>query len=211
MSFELPPLPYANDALEPYIDAQTMQIHHQMHHGTYVNKLNAALEGHPELQSKTLDALMRELSALPPPVRSAVRNHGGGHYNHSIFWTLMAPNAGGEPTGAIAAAIGDLFGDFENFKRRFNDAGTNHFGSGFVWLVRTGEGKLEIVSLPNQDNPLSDGHFPILCNDVWEHAYYLKYQSRRAEYLKQWWNTVNWEIVNHRLAAAAHQPVTGAG
>ncbi|MBW4698407.1 MAG: superoxide dismutase [Aphanocapsa lilacina HA4352-LM1] len=202
MPFELPPLPYANDALEPYIDAQTMQIHHQMHHGTYVNKLNAALEGHPELQSKTLDALIRELSALPAQVRTAVRNHGGGHYNHSIFWTLMAPNAGGEPTGAIAEAIADGFGNFENFKQRFNDAGTNHFGSGFVWLVRTSDGKLEIVGLPNQDNPLSDGHFPILCNDVWEHAYYLKYQSRRAEYLKQWWNTVNWEIVNNRLAAA---------
>ncbi|MDV2992444.1 MAG: Superoxide dismutase [Mn] 2 [Chroococcidiopsis sp. SAG 2025] len=202
MAFELQSLPYANDALEPYIDAQTMQIHHDLHHGTYVKGLNTALESQPDLQSKSIDELIRELNSLPEAVRTPVRNSGGGHFNHSIFWTLMAPNAGGEPTGAIAQVISDNFGDFENFKTQFNDAGTKRFGSGFVWLVRSAGGKYEIVSTPNQDNPWTDGHFPIMCNDVWEHAYYLKYQNRRAEYLKQWWNTVNWSEVNNRLATA---------
>lgn len=202
MAFELPTLPYSFDALEPYIDAQTMQIHHDLHHGTYVNKLNAALESHPDLQSKSIEELIRDLNSLPTEVRTAVRNNGGGHFNHSIFWVLMAPNAGGEPTGAIADAINDSFGGFENFKQRFNDAGANQFGSGFVWLVRSRDGQLEIVSTPNQDNPWTEGHFPIMGNDVWEHAYYLKYQNRRPEYLKQWWNTVNWNEVNNRLAIA---------
>jgi superoxide dismutase, Fe-Mn family len=202
MAFELPPLPYAFDALEPYIDAQTMQIHHDNHHGTYVSKLNSALESHTDLQSKSIDELIRDLQSLPDAVKGAVRNNGGGHFNHTIFWTLMAPNAGGEPTGAIAEAISDTFGDFESFKQRFNDAGAGRFGSGFVWLVRTQEGKLDITSTPNQDNPWSEGHFPILGNDVWEHAYYLKYQNRRAEYLKQWWNTVNWDEVNNRLTSS---------
>jgi Fe-Mn family superoxide dismutase len=202
MAFELQSLPYPNDALEPYIDAQTMQIHHDMHHGTYVNNLNTALQSHPDLQSKSIDELIRDLNSLPEAVRTPVRNNGGGHFNHSIFWTLMAPNAGGDPTGAIAQVINDTFGDFENFKTQFNDAGAKRFGSGFVWLVRTADGKYEIVSTPNQDNPWTDGHFPIMCNDVWEHAYYLKYQNRRAEYLKQWWNTVNWNEVNSRLATA---------
>jgi len=202
MAFELQPLPYPNDALEPYIDAQTMQIHHDMHHGTYVNNLNTALESQPDLQSKSIDELIRDLNSLPEAVRTPVRNNGGGHFNHSIFWTLMAPNAGGEPTGAIAQVINDTFGGFENFKTQFNDAGTKRFGSGFVWLVRSADGKYEIVSTPNQDNPWTDGHFPIMGNDVWEHAYYLKYQNRRAEYLKQWWNTVNWDEVNNRLATA---------
>ena len=202
MAFELQSLPYANDALEPYIDAQTMQIHHDMHHGTYVNNLNTALESQPDLQSKSIEELIRDLNSLPEAVRTPVRNNGGGHFNHSIFWTLMAPNAGGEPTGAIAQVINDTFGGFENFKTQFNDAGTKRFGSGFVWLVRSADGKYEIVSTPNQDNPWTDGHFPIMCNDVWEHAYYLKYQNRRAEYLKQWWNTVNWNEVNNRLATA---------
>ncbi|MBD2307431.1 superoxide dismutase [Chroococcidiopsis sp. FACHB-1243] len=202
MAFELQSLPYANDALEPYIDAQTMQIHHDLHHGTYVKGLNTALESQPDLQSKSIDELIRELNSLPEAVRTPVRNSGGGHFNHSIFWTLMAPNAGGEPTGAIAQVISDNFGDFENFKTQFNDAGTKRFGSGFVWLVRSAGGKYEIVSTPNQDNPWTDGHFPIMCNDVWEHAYYLKYQNRRAEYLKQWWNTVNWSEVNNRLSTA---------
>jgi superoxide dismutase, Fe-Mn family len=202
MAFELQSLPYANDALEPYIDAQTMQIHHDMHHGTYVKGLNTALESQPDLQSKSIDELIRNLNSLPESVRTPIRNSGGGHFNHSIFWTLMAPNAGGEPTGAIAQVISENFGDFENFKTQFNDAGTKRFGSGFVWLVRSADGKYEIVSTPNQDNPWTDGHFPIMCNDVWEHAYYLKYQNRRAEYLKQWWNTVNWNEVNNRLATA---------
>lgn len=202
MAFELQSLPYANDALEPYIDTQTMQIHHDLHHGTYVNNLNTALQSQPDLQSKSIDELIRDLNSLPEAVRTPVRNNGGGHFNHSIFWTLMAPNAGGEPTGAIAQVISDNFGDFENFKTQFNDAGTKRFGSGFVWLVRSAGGKYEIVSTPNQDNPWTDGHFPIMCNDVWEHAYYLKYQNRRAEYLKQWWNTINWSEVNNRLSTA---------
>lgn len=203
MAFELPPLPYSNDALEPYIDAQTMQIHHDNHHGTYVSKLNAALENHSDLQNKSVDELIRDLNTLPNAVKSAVRNNGGGYFNHTIFWTLMAPNAGGEPNGAIAQAINETFGDFENFKQRFNDAGAGQFGSGFVWLVRTADGKLDVVSTPNQDNPLTEGHFPIMGNDVWEHAYYLKYQNRRAEYLKQWWNVVNWNEVNNRFAQAS--------
>lgn len=203
MAFELPPLPYSNDALEPYIDTQTMQIHHDNHHGTYVSKLNAALENHSDLQNKSVDELIRDLNTLPNAVKSAVRNNGGGHFNHTIFWTLMAPNAGGEPNGAIAQAINETFGDFENFKQRFNDAGAGQFGSGFVWLVRTADGKLDVVSTPNQDNPLTEGHFPIMGNDVWEHAYYLKYQNRRAEYLKQWWNVVNWNEVNNRFAQAS--------
>jgi superoxide dismutase, Fe-Mn family len=203
MAFELLPLPYSNDALEPYIDAQTMQIHHDNHHGTYVSKLNAALESHADLQNKSIDELIRSLNTLPDGVKTAVRNNGGGHFNHTIFWTLMAPNAGGEPNGAIAQAINETFGDFENFKQRFNDAGAGQFGSGFVWLVRTADGKLDVVSTPNQDNPLTEGHFPIMGNDVWEHAYYLKYQNRRAEYLKQWWNVVNWNEVNNRFAQAS--------
>ncbi|MBD2054866.1 superoxide dismutase [Oculatella sp. FACHB-28] len=203
MAFELPSLPYSNDALEPYIDAQTMQIHHDNHHGTYVSKLNAALEKHSDLQNKSVDELIRDLNTLPDAVRTAVRNNGGGHFNHTIFWTLMAPNGGGEPNGAIAQAITDTFGDFENFKQRFNDAGAGQFGSGFVWLVRTADGKLDVVSTPNQDNPLTEGHFPIMGNDVWEHAYYLKYQNRRPEYLKQWWNVVNWNEVNNRFAQAS--------
>ncbi|WP_088890071.1 superoxide dismutase [Leptolyngbya ohadii] len=200
MAFELPTLPYSFDALEPYIDAQTMQIHHDLHHGAYVKNLNAALESQSDLQNKNIEELIRDLNTLPESVRTAVRNNGGGHLNHTIFWTLMAPNAGGEPTGAIAEAINDNFGNFETFKERFNDSGAKRFGSGFVWLVRSRDGKLEIVSTPNQDNPLTDGHYSILGNDVWEHAYYLKYQNRRPEYLKQWWNTVNWEEVNRRFA-----------
>ena len=202
MSFELPSLPYPTDALEPYIDARTMELHHGFHHGGYVSSLNNALEGHDHLKQKSVDELIRELDSLPESVHTPVRNFGGGHFNHSIFWSIMGPDSGGEPGGAIKEVIIDNFGDFENFKTRFNDAGTKQFGSGFVWLVRTADGKYEITSTPNQDCPWSDGHFPILCNDVWEHAYYLKYQNKRAEYLKQWWNTVNWEAVNQRLAMA---------
>lgn len=202
MAFELPSLPYNYDALEPYIDTQTMQIHHDKHHAAYVSKLNDALESHPDFRSKSIDELIRDLNSLPDAIRTAVRNNGGGHLNHSIFWTLMKPNGGGEPTGTIAQAISDTFGNFENFKQRFNDAGAGQFGSGFVWLVRTKDGKLEVISTPNQDNPWTEGHFPIMGNDVWEHAYYLKYQNQRPEYLKQWWNTVNWDEVNQRFALA---------
>lgn len=203
MAFELSPLPYNYDALDPYIDAQTMQVHHDLHHQAYVNNLNAALEKYPELQSKSPEELIKDLSNLPQDITGAVRNNGGGHVNHTMFWQIMAPNAGGEPTGAVAQAISENFGDFESFKQKFNDAGTKQFGSGWVWLVRTTDGKIEITSSPNQDNPMSSGHFPIMGNDVWEHAYYLKYQNRRAEYLKQWWNVVNWDEVNNRLAMAS--------
>ncbi len=203
MAFELSPLPYNYDALDPYIDAQTMQVHHDLHHQAYVNNLNAALEKYPELQSKSPEELIKDLSNLPQDITGAVRNNGGGHVNHTMFWQIMAPNAGGEPTGAIAQAISENFGDFESFKQKFNDAGTKQFGSGWVWLVRTSDGKIEITSSPNQDNPMSSGHFPIMGNDVWEHAYYLKYQNRRPEYLKQWWNVVNWDEVNNRLATAS--------
>ncbi|MUL36330.1 superoxide dismutase [Gloeocapsopsis dulcis] len=199
MAFELSSLPYNYDALEPYIDAQTMQLHHDMHHQTYVNNLNAAVEKHAELQSKSLEDLVRELNSIPDDVRSAVRNSGGGHINHTMFWEIMGSNAGGEPTGAVGEAIQDTFGDFETFKQRFNDAGTKQFGSGWVWLVRSPDGKLEVMSTPNQDSPITQGYFPIMGNDVWEHAYYLKYQNRRAEYLKQWWNVVNWDEINKRF------------
>lgn len=199
MAFELSPLPYNYDALEPFIDAQTMQLHHDMHHQAYVNNLNAAVEKHSQLQSKSLEDLVRELDSIPDDVRTAVRNNGGGHVNHTMFWEIMGPNAGGEPTGAVGDAIRENFGDFETFKQRFNDAGTKQFGSGWVWLVRSSDGKLEIVSTPNQDSPMTQGHFPIMGNDVWEHAYYLKYQNRRAEYLKQWWNVVNWDEISKRF------------
>ncbi len=203
MAFELSPLPYNYDALDPYIDTQTMQLHHDLHHQAYVNNLNAAVEKYPELQSKSPEELIKDMNSLPQDITGAVRNNGGGHVNHTMFWQIMAPNAGGEPTGAIAQAISENFGDFESFKQKFNDAGTKQFGSGWVWLVRTSGGKIEITSSPNQDNPMSSGHFPIMGNDVWEHAYYLKYQNRRAEYLKQWWNVVNWDEVNNRLAMSS--------
>ena len=203
MAVELSPLPYNYDALEPYIDAQTMQVHHDMHHQAYVNNLNTAVGKYPELGTKSPEELITALDSLPSDIASAVRNNGGGHVNHTMFWQIMAPNAGGEPTGAIADAIMQNFGDFESFKQRFNDAGTKQFGSGWVWLIRTNDGKIEITSTPNQDNPLTSGSFPIMGNDVWEHAYYLKYQNKRPEYLKQWWNVVNWDEVNNRLAMAS--------
>ena len=199
MAFTLPPLPYPTNALEPHIDAQTMEIHHGKHHNAYVTNLNAALEKAPELADKSLDDLLRNLNSVPEAVRTAVRNNGGGHWNHSQFWKTMAPNAGGAPTGKLAAAIDAAFGDFEKFKEAFQTAGAGRFGSGWVWLVNEG-GKLAIVSTPNQDNPLMDGKpAPILGNDVWEHAYYLKYQNRRPDYLKAWWNTVNWDEVAKRF------------
>ena len=201
MAHTLPPLPYPANALEPHIDAQTMEIHHGKHHNAYVTNLNAALEKAPELANKSLEDLLRNLNAVPEAVRTAVRNNAGGHWNHSQFWQTMGPNGGGGPTGKLADAINAAFGDFEKFKEAFNAAGAGRFGSGWVWLVNEG-GKLAITSTPNQDNPLMEGESaPLLGNDVWEHAYYLKYQNRRPDYLKAWWNTVNWAEVAKRFGA----------
>ena len=199
MAFTLPNLPYAFDALEPHIDAQTMQIHHGKHHQAYVNNLNAALEKAPDFAGLSLDDLMKNINTVPESVRTAVRNNGGGHWNHSKFWTWMAPNAGGAPTGKIADAINGSFGGFDKFKEEWAKAGAGRFGSGWVWLLNDG-GKLSITSSPNQDNPLMDGKpAPILGLDVWEHAYYLKYQNRRPDYIGAWWNVVNWDEVNKSL------------
>jgi Fe-Mn family superoxide dismutase len=197
MAFEVPPLPYDYNALEPYIDTQTMQIHHDKHHGAYVTNLNNAING-TEFANWTLDELVIRLYEVPENIRAAVRNNGGGHYNHSLFWTLMAPNAGGSPTGALASAIDQSFGSFDQFKAAFKDAGVKRFGSGWVWLVLGADGKLQITSTANQDNPLTEGLFPVLGNDVWEHAYYLKYQNKRPDYLDAWWNVVNWPAVASR-------------
>ena len=197
MAFELPPLPYAFDALEPYIDAQTMQIHHDKHHAAYVNNLNAALEKHSELSGKRIEDLVRNPSELPEDIRTAVRNNGGGHYNHSIFWQVMSPNGGGEPKGDLARAISSAFGSFATFKETFEKSATTRFGSGWAWLGMQ-NGKLAVISLPNQDAPLMEGMSPILGIDVWEHAYYLKYQNRRPEYISNWWNVVNWEETARR-------------
>lgn len=198
MAFEVPPLPYDYTALEPHIDEQTMHLHHDKHHAAYVNNANAALEKHPELQNRSAEDLLRDLTSVPEDIRTAIRNNAGGHVNHSMFWAIMGPNGGGEPGGPIADAINRTFGSFESFKQQFNDAGTKRFGSGWVWLCRGSDGQLHIETTANQDSPLSDGHFPILGNDVWEHAYYLKYQNRRPEYLSAWWNVVNWDEVNRR-------------
>ena len=197
MAYELPKLPYAYDALEPHIDARTMEIHHTKHHQAYVNNLNAAVEKAPELASKSLDDLMRGINSVPEAVRTAVRNNGGGHWNHSLFWQLMGPGKGGEPAGKLADAIKSAFGDFNKFKEQFAAAGVGRFGSGWAWLVNDG-GKLSITSTPNQDNPLMDGKRGILGLDVWEHAYYLKYQNRRPDYITAWWNVVNWDAVAER-------------
>jgi Fe-Mn family superoxide dismutase len=200
MPHQLPALPYDPGALEPHIDAQTMQIHHGKHHQAYVTNLNAALDKHPELHDKSLDDLLRDLNSVPDDIRTVVRNNGGGHWNHSLFWTLMGPGAGGEPTGAVAGKIAASFGGFDKFKEQFQAAGMGRFGSGWAWLIDAG-GKLEIASTPNQDNPLMEGKKAILGVDVWEHAYYLKYQNRRADYLGAWWNVVNWTEVNRLLGA----------
>jgi superoxide dismutase, Fe-Mn family len=199
MAFTLPQLPYAYDALEPHIDARTMEIHHTKHHQAYVNNLNTALEKAPEWQNKSLDDLMRGINQVPESVRTAVRNNGGGHWNHSMFWQLMGPNKGGEPSGKLSTAIKSSFGDFGKFKEQFAAAATSRFGSGWAWLVDDGSGKLSITSTPNQDNPLMEGKKAILGLDVWEHAYYLKYQNRRPDYIGAWWNVVNWDAVNSRL------------
>jgi Fe-Mn family superoxide dismutase len=200
MSFQLNPLPYAYDALEPFIDTLTMQIHHDKHHAAYVTNLNAALDKHPELASKSLEALLMDLNAVPEDIRTAVRNHGGGTCNHDFFWSVMAPKAGGEPKGDLAKVIGSTFSNFANFKTEFEKAATGRFGSGWAWLVRKGS-VLSIVSTANQDNPISEGMTPVLGLDVWEHAYYLKYQNRRAEYITNWWNVVNWTEVARRFSA----------
>jgi len=199
MPFEVPPLPYAYDALEPHIDKETMTIHHDKHHAAYVSNLNAAIEKHPELASKSAEDLVKDLNAVPEDIRTAVRNNAGGHVNHSMFWSIMKSGGGGAPSGALADALAKTFGDFEKFKQQFNDAGVKQFGSGWVWLARGKDGGLKILSTPNQDTPLSQGLFPVIGNDVWEHAYYLKYQNRRADYLSTWWNVVDWNAALDRF------------
>ena len=198
MAFDLPTLPYDFAALEPVIDRQTMQLHHDKHHAGYVQNLNAALAKHPELAKLSVEELLRKTQSLPEEIRTAVRNHGGGHANHSMFWKIMMPKGGGKATGPVAEGIQNEFGGFDSFLEKFNDAGTKHFGSGWVWLVRSTAGKLQILTTPNQDSPLMQGLYPILGNDLWEHAYYLQYQNRRADYLKGWWNVLNWKEVNRR-------------
>ncbi|MBS8264915.1 superoxide dismutase [Mesobacillus boroniphilus] len=201
MAFELPQLPYAYDALEPHIDKETMNIHHTKHHNTYVTNLNNALEGNEELLSKTVEEVVANLDAVPEAARTAVRNNGGGHANHSLFWQVISPNGGGEPTGELSEAINSKFGGFEGFKEEFSKAATTRFGSGWAWLV-VNNGELEVTSTPNQDSPLMEGKTPILGLDVWEHAYYLNYQNRRPEYIGAFWNVVNWEEVSKRFASA---------
>ncbi len=203
MAQEVPPLPYAYNALEPHIDEQTMHLHHDKHHQAYVTNFNAAIEKHPELAGKSPEELLKDLNAVPDDIRAAVRNNGGGHVNHSMFWQIMGPGGGGEPTGAIAEAINASFGSFDALKAAVSDAGVKRFGSGWTWLVKTADGKLAVVSTANQDNPMSEGHFPILGNDVWEHAYYLTYNNRRPDYLAAWWNTINWTEVNKRFEQAS--------
>jgi Fe-Mn family superoxide dismutase len=201
MAFELPALLYAHNALEPHIDTTTMEIHHGKHHAAYVTNLNKALENYPDLQAKSLEALLSSLDSVPEAIRTAVRNNGGGHLNHMHFWTAMAPNAGGAPTGALADAINAAFGSFDAFKQQFATAGMGRFGSGWAWLLVAADGGLSIASSPNQDNPIMEGKKAILGVDVWEHAYYLKYQNRRADYLAAWWNVVNWDEIARRYAA----------
>jgi superoxide dismutase, Fe-Mn family len=201
--FKLPPLPYDYKALEPHIDAQTMRIHHDRHHATYVKNLNAAIAKYPKLKGQTAEQLIQKLDSLPQDIRMTIRHNGGGHVNHSMFWEIMSPKGGGQPTGEIASVIKKNFGSFANFQQQFNQAGEKQFGSGWAWLVRTPDGKFQVTSTANQDSPLMEGNYPIMGNDVWEHAYYLKYRNRRAEYLKAWWNVVNWQEINQRLAMAA--------
>ena len=199
--FEVPALPYAFDALEPHIDARTMEIHHDKHHAAYVTNLNKALESHPDLQQKPVHELLRGLDSLPESIRTAVRNNGGGHANHSLFWKIMGPGGGGQPGGDLAAAIDRDLGGFDAFKQKLTAAATGQFGSGWGWLVWS-DGKLEVFGRPNQDSPLMEGKHPVLGVDVWEHAYYLKYQNRRPDYLGAWWNTVNWKAVDEVFAKA---------
>jgi len=202
MAFTLPPLGYDYAALEPHIDARTMEIHHTKHHQAYVTNLNAAIEKAPELQDKSLEWLLQNLPSAPESVRNAVRNNGGGHWNHTFFWQIIGPNGGGEPSGAVADAIKSSFGDFNKLKEQVNASGLARFGSGWAWVVADRGGKLAIESTPNQDTPISEKKTPILGVDVWEHAYYLKYQNRRADYLAAWWNVVNWGEVAKRFEVA---------
>jgi Fe-Mn family superoxide dismutase len=202
MAFELEPLPYAYNALEPYIDEETMHLHHDKHAQAYVNNLNAAIQNAPEFGSIDIEDLMRRINDVPENIRIAVRNNGGGHANHSMFWKIMTPNGGGNPTGPIAEAINQAFGSFDAFKAALNDAGLKRFGSGWTWLVADQNGKLSVISTANQDSPLMDGFYPIMGNDVWEHAYYLKYKNMRGDYLNAWWNVVNWDEINRRYQKA---------
>jgi Fe-Mn family superoxide dismutase len=199
MAFTLPPLPYAPNALEPHIDAQTMEIHHGKHHQAYVTNLNAALEGQSSLQNTSIEELLTNIKDVPESIRQAVINNGGGHHNHTLFWKIMGPNGGGEPSGALAQAISKSFGSFADFKAKVKDNGAKRFGSGWSWLVMDKDGTLQAYSTANQDSPLMQGHTPLLGIDVWEHAYYLKYQNRRPDYLEAWWNTVNWSAVAERF------------
>jgi len=201
MAHELPALPYAYDALEPHVDARTMEIHHGKHHAAYVNNLNKALEGHADLEQKSITELIADLSTVPEGIRTAVRNNGGGHFNHSLFWKVMQKGGGGEPSGELADAIRSTFGTFDDFKTKFTQAGMTRFGSGWAWLHVAG-GKLELGSAPNQDSPVMDGGKPILGLDVWEHAYYLNYQNRRPDYIQAWWNTINWRAVEESFSKA---------
>jgi Fe-Mn family superoxide dismutase len=202
MPFSLPPLPYSADALEPHIDKMTMEIHHGKHHNAYVTNLNKALESAPNLANKTVEELLANNCAIVPDnIKTAVRNNGGGHINHSMFWTIMAPKGGGQPGGKLADAIKSAFGGFDPFKEKFNNAGATRFGSGWAWLVKDGAGKLDITSTANQDSPIMEGKFPVMGLDVWEHAYYLKYQNRRPDYMAAWWNVVNWAEIEKRFAA----------
>jgi len=202
MSYTLPPLPYAFDALEPHIDARTMEIHHDKHHAAYVNNLNNALKDNPELAAKPVNELIADLASVPEGIRPAVRNNGGGHSNHTFFWEIMGPGKGGAPVGTLAEAITKTFGSYDEFKAKFEAAGVGRFGSGFVWLIVNKQGQLEIISLPNQDSPYMDGNKPVIANDVWEHAYYLHYQNRRPDYLKAWWNVVNWDHAEQNYQTA---------
>lgn len=202
---QLPPLPYEYGALAKVIDAETMKLHHDRHHATYVENLNAVLKQRADLQNRSVEALLRGLNSIPEDIRTTVQNNAGGHLNHTIFWQIMSPNGGGQPTGAIAQAINQRFGSFDNFKEQFNQAGGDRFGSGWVWLVRNSQGQLQITTTPNQDNPIMTGNFPLIGNDIWEHAYYLRYQNRRAEYLTNWWDIVNWQEVNRRWQLASQR------
>jgi superoxide dismutase, Fe-Mn family len=201
MSFELPKLSYAYDALEPYIDARTMEIHHSKHHAAYTNNLNAALDKHPELKGKAIEQILADLTKVPEDIRTAVRNHGGGYFNHNVFWSIMGPKGGGEPKGPLADAIRSAFGGFAAFKEKFSAAATSQFGSGWAWLC-VKDGALVVNATPNQDSPVSQGMAPVLTIDVWEHAYYLKYQNRRPEYIENWWHTINWNEAARRFESA---------
>ncbi len=202
MAYTLPPLAYPYNALEPYIDARTMEIHHSKHHQTYINNLNNAIKGKADLESKSVEALITNINAIPEDIRNAVRNNGGGHANHAFFWTVIGPNAGGQPKGNVAAAINQAFGSFDAFKEKFTQAALTRLGSGWAWLSVIKAGQVEISSTPNQDSPLTEGKTPILCIDVWEHAYYLQYQNRRSDYVAAFWNVVNWQEVERRFNSA---------